>query len=148
MTGPIRIGEIELADIAVAVPKTRLTDVQLTEFKDLLLRKRAEIVRDVTSLTDEAIGRGRRDTNSEGTMPIHMAELGSDNWEQEFTLGLIANENVVLREIDKALQRVEDRTYGVCLATHKPITVARLRAKPWAKYCIEYTRLKEQGRAP
>ncbi|MHC4234990.1 MAG: TraR/DksA family transcriptional regulator, partial [Planctomycetota bacterium] len=82
------------------------------------------------------------------SMPIHMADIGSDNWEQEFTLGLIDNERLLLREIDEALQRINANTYGICLATRKPISAARLRAKPWAKYCIEYARLREQGRVP
>ena len=81
-------------------------------------------------------------------MPIHMADLGSDNWEQDFTLGLIASEAGLVREIDQALARIEERTYGVCEATGKPISLARLRAKPWAKYCIEYARMREEGRAP
>lgn len=81
-------------------------------------------------------------------MPIHMADLGSDNWEQEFTLGLIANERNCVQEIDEALLRIRNKTYGVCLAMRKRITVARLRAKPWAKYCIDYARLRDEGRVP
>ena len=81
-------------------------------------------------------------------MPIHMADLGTDAWEQDFTLGLIANEKALVREIDEALERIADKTYGICVATDQPITRERLRAKPWAKYCIEYARLREEGRAP
>ncbi len=80
-------------------------------------------------------------------MPIHMADLGSDNWEHEFTLGLIANEQNRIREIDDALVRIENRSYGVCVATRKRIRKARLRAKPWAKYCIDYAKAREEGRA-
>ena len=80
-------------------------------------------------------------------MPIHMADLGTDNWEQEFTLGLIANERDRIRDIDEALARIENKTYGICIATRKRISRARLRAKPWAKYCIEYARALEEGRA-
>ena len=79
-------------------------------------------------------------------MPIHMAELGSDNWEQDFTLGLIDTERSLVAEIDEALKRIEKKTYGVCLATHSKISLARLRAKPWAKYCIEHARAREEGR--
>ena len=50
-------------------------------------------------------------------------------------------------EIDDALERIENKTYGVCVATHRPISDARLLAKPWAKYCIEYARAREEGRA-
>lgn len=81
-------------------------------------------------------------------MPTHMADVGSDNWEQEFTFGLIENERTLIREIDDALGRIRDGSYGVCLATHKPIAKSRLKAKPWAKYCIEYARLRDLGRVP
>lgn len=129
------------------LPKTRLGDARLQEFRELLLRKRAELLGDVERLTNEALHRGSETSGDNSGMPIHMADLGSDNWEQDFTLGLVASERSLVREIDEALQRIADRTYGVCLATHRPIGLARLRAKPWARYCIEYARAKEEGRS-
>lgn len=129
------------------IRKTFLTARQLQEFKDLLLRKRAEIVGDVSHLASEVVNRKGPGSGDHSSMPIHMADLGSDNWEQEFTIGLLANEQERLREIDEALARIEDKTYGICLGTNKPIGLARLRAKPWAKYCIEYARAREEGRA-
>ena len=128
--------------------KTHLSAKQLRQFKTLLLQKRAELAGDVRRLTSEALHRNDNGSSDHSTMPIHMADLGSDNWEQDFTLGLIANEEAVVRDIDEALERIENRTYGICMATEKPISVARLLAKPWAKYCIEYARLREEGRAP
>jgi RNA polymerase-binding protein DksA len=131
------------------LPKTKLTRKELREFEALLLTKRHELVGSVGNLTDEALGRNRRDASGDlSSMPIHMADLGSDNWEQEFTLGLIDSERKLLREIDEALARIKEGTYGICLATHRPILKERLRAKPWAKYCIEYVRLQEAGRVP
>jgi len=125
--------------------RTRLTPEELEEFRELLLAKRQEIVRDMGSLTDGALGVNRQDAAGDlSLMPNHMADLGSDNWEQEFNLGLMENQRQVLREIDEALERIENGTYGICLGTGKPITKARLRAKPWAKYCIEYARLRER----
>lgn len=132
----------------VAQVKTYLSAKELKEFKSLLLAKRAELAGDVENLTSEALNRKTGGVNEQSSMPIHMADLGSDTWEQDFTLGLIANEQALVREIDDALSRIEDRTYGICVATDKPISVERLRAKPWAKYCIEYARLREEGRAP
>lgn len=125
--------------------KTHLSDADLKEFRDLLLNKRRELVGDVNHMESEALREGSGSGGGSSTMPIHMADLGSDTWEQELTLGLIANERGLIREIDEALARIEDRTYGVCLATHKRITKARLRVKPWAKYCIEYARQLERG---
>jgi DnaK suppressor protein len=125
--------------------KSKLKPEETEEFRLLLLAKRAEIIGDVGTLTDEALRTNRQESAGDlSLMPNHMADLGSDNWEQEFTLGLIDNERVLLREIDEALERIENGTYGICVATNKPITKARLRAKPWALYTIEYARELER----
>ena len=128
--------------------KTYLNAKQLREFKTTLLNKRDELTGDVERLTAEALKGNGQDRGDQSTMPIHMADLGSDTWEQDFTIGLIANEQNIVREIDDALERIADKTYGMCLATDKEISLARLYAKPWAKYCIEYERAREEGRAP
>ena len=129
------------------VPKTRLTAKRLREFKAVLLERRARMAEDVRLLGNDAFNRHHGDHGDHTTMPIHMADAGSDTWEQEFDLMLMDTERGRLREIDEALMRIDDRTYGVCLATHRPITIARLNAKPWAKFCIEYARMREQGLA-
>jgi len=125
--------------------KTRLSDASLEEFRQMLLAKRRELIGDVNNMEDEAIRYGNHGSGGLSAMPIHMADLGSDTWEQELTLGLIENERGLLREINEALERIENKTYGICLATGKVITKARLRAQPWAKYCIEYARKCELG---
>jgi RNA polymerase-binding transcription factor DksA len=127
---------------------TYLSAKELREFKDVLLKKRAQLTGDVERLASETLNRKGPGYGEQSSMPIHMADLGSDNWEQDFTIGLIANEEAVVREIDEALERIAARTYGICVATQKKIGLARLRAKPWARYCIDYERLREEGRAP
>jgi DnaK suppressor protein len=131
-------------------PQTRgeraLTHAEIEEFRRMLLEKRAEILGDVSTLHNEALNKDRRDAAGDlSSMPIHMADLGSDNYELEFTLGLIEGERAILKEIDEALERMQQGTYGLCLATGRPIGKARLRAKPWAKYSYEYTLAQEQG---
>lgn len=141
--------EIEIVDPDRPVPKTKLTKKQLRGFHESLLAKRRELVGDMENLANEALHTSRSESSGDlSTMPIHMADLGSDNWEQEFTLGLIESERALVHEIDDALDRVAKRVYGVCMATHRPIDAARLQAKPWARYCIEYARLRELGRVP
>ena len=131
----------------IELRKTYLTPPELEEFRALLLEKRRELMGDMSTLRNEAMGHGSSGENSgASSMPIHMADLGSDTWEQELTLGLIENERGLLREIDEAIDRVDRGTYGICLATNKPISKSRLRAKPWAKFCIEYARQMELGR--
>ena len=119
---------------------------ELAYFRQELLAKRATLLGDVANMTDEALRKTRQSSTGDlSNMPIHMADLGSDNFEQEFTLGLIESERQILREIDEALARIENGTYGICLATGRPISKARLKAKPWAKYCIEYAKRLERG---
>jgi len=129
------------------MPKTHLSDSELQYFRVQLVEKRAELIGSVTTMESEAL----RKTRSEGSgdlsmMPIHMADIGTDNYEQEFTLGLVANERDMLRDIDAALARIENKTFGICEATHKPISKARLKIKPWARFCLEYKRSQEQQR--
>lgn len=154
--GRLRDGQVRGAR-AVPVPaaaesdqrtETFLTVAETEQFRQLLLAKRAEILGDVSTLHHEAVAKDRQDAAGDlSSMPIHMADLGTDNYELEFTLGLIEGERAILREIDEALERIRQGTYGVCLATGRPIGKARLKAKPWAKYCYEYTLAQEQGQA-
>lgn len=125
---------------------SKLKASELDEFRHLLLIKRAQLLGDFEQLQEEAHNDRRGDSAGDlSAMPIHMADIGSDNWDQEFNLVLLQNERNLLREIDDALERIKEGTYGICVATGRPISKARLRAKPWAKYCIEYARKKEIG---
>ncbi len=119
---------------------------ELEFFRDLLLAKRRELLGDVHSMEEEAL-RSASSSNL-SNLPIHMADMGTDNYEQEFTLGLVEKDRQLLREINVALAKIRDGTYGICEGTGKPITKARLEAKPWAKYSIEYTRKLESRILP
>jgi DnaK suppressor protein len=126
--------------------KRSLTSADTEHFKQLLLEKRKEILRNVNEFEDEALKKSRLDATGDlSSMPIHMADLGTDNYEQEFALGLMDSERKLLREIDNSLGRIEEGTYGICEGTGKPIPKARLEAQPWARYCVEYARMLEQG---
>jgi DnaK suppressor protein len=109
----------------------------------MLLAKRRTLLGDMSGMA--SVNAERRTSGNLSTMPTHMADVGSDNFEHEFTLGLLESEQVLLREIDEALERIDHKTYGVCLGTGEPIPLARLRARPWAKYTVEYARLLEKG---
>ena len=128
--------------------KVRLNAADIEHFKQMLLEKRHEIIGNVNEMKDEALKKSRLDASGDlSSMPIHMADIGTDNYEQEFALGLMDSERKLLNEIDDALQRIENKTYGICEATGKPIGKARLQAQPWARYCVEHARMLEQGLA-
>jgi len=125
---------------------THLTAKDIAYFRQLLLEKRGEIIGDVSSMENEALKKSRLDAAGDlSSMPIHMADIGTDNYEQEFALGLLDSERKLLHEINEALQRMEDGIYGICEGTGEPIPYARLEASPWARYGVAYARLIEQG---
>ena len=77
-------------------------------------------------------------------MPFHMADVGTDNYEQEFTLGMIQCEESEVREIDEALVRIVDGTYGLCSACGKRIPKTRLEVIPYTIVCIACKKEQEQ----
>jgi RNA polymerase-binding protein DksA len=120
-----------------------LTAKELEHFCDLLLQKRRELVGDMGQMEREAL-RSAGGSNL-SNLPLHMADMGTDNYEQEFTLGLVEKERNLLREINTALAKIMDGTYGICEGTAKPISKVRLEAQPWARFSIEYARQMEKG---
>jgi len=116
----------------------------LENYRDLLLAKRRELVGDMSSMEHEAL----RSTSGSNlsNLPVHMADMGTDNYEQEFTLGLMEKDRQLLREINTALAKLQDGTYGICEGTALPISKPRLEAQPWAKHSIEYARQMEKRR--
>jgi DnaK suppressor protein len=123
--------------------KSPLSKKELEEFGEMLLAKRRELLGDMTGMEEQAAR--QQSSGNLSRMPTHMADVGTDNFEHEFTLGLLESEQQMLREIDEAIRRIEDKTYGICVGTGQPIPKPRLQAKPWAKYTVEYTRMVEKG---
>lgn len=127
--------------------KSSLNSTELESFRRVLLEVRRRLVGDVDHMEGEAMRKNRTDAAGDlSLMPIHMADIGTDAYEQEFTIGLIENETETLREIDAALDRIRDGTYGICQATRKPIGKARLKVMPWARYCVAHERATETRR--
>ena len=125
---------------------------ELDEYQVLLESLRARLRGDMSQLTSDALGSDREDGSTESKSPTHMAELGSEAFEQDFALSLVENEQVILDEIAEALDRVKTGTYGLCLtcleagksAAQAAIPKARLRVIPFARNCIECERKRER----
>ncbi len=113
--------------------KTKLSAKLLREYKDRLLKYRAQLLVDLGAIEKEAL-----DINADiSHMPIHMADVGSDAYDQDLKLGMAASERERIRQIEDALVRIKKKTYGVCHLTGATIPESRLRVKPWAKYTKE-----------
>jgi len=123
----------------------KLSPAEIEEFKAMLLAKRNEILGNVISMEDETL---RKENSDLSTMPIHMADLGTDNFDMENTLHLMESERKLLAEINDALLRIEENSYGICEGSGKPISKKRLEAIPWTRYCVSYACLLEKGVVP
>jgi RNA polymerase-binding transcription factor DksA len=128
--------------------KSKLTAKEMASFRELLVEKLKEIVGDVQHIESGALKTSRQDSAGDlSSMPIHMADIGSDNYEQEFSLGLMDSERKIVREIHEAIKRIQEGTYGICEGTGEPIPKMRLKGIPWARYCVKFAELVEKGMA-
>ncbi len=124
----------------------KLTKADIAQFQELLLAKRRELIGDVAEMHNEALKNSRSEAAGDlSVMPIHMADIGSDVYQQEVALGLMDGERKLLQKIDEALLRISEGTYGICQGTGNRISRVRLEAKPWAKFSVEYATLIENG---
>lgn len=122
-------------------PKAKLPKKELERYREILILKRRQLIGDISTMEEEAL---RTNSGSLSSLPQHMAEQGSDTFDQSLSLDLAAADRTILREIDDALRRIEDGTYGVCMKTGKRISAERLAEIPWARYSIEAAREMER----
>ncbi|MBN2589245.1 MAG: TraR/DksA family transcriptional regulator [Sedimentisphaerales bacterium] len=107
---------------------------EIEKFRALLWEKRNELLGNVSYLEKDI----KKDESSElSHIPLHMADLGTDSYEQDFAIDLMDSERKIILEIDKALQRIEKGEYGICEIGGEEIPKARLEAIPWAKCCVK-----------
>ena len=119
---------------------------ELEFFRMALLSLKARLRGDLSQMTDEALRRNL--VNGSGNLsnvPIHMADVGTENYDQEFTLELIENEQGTLELVNEALQRLEIDKFGLCVECGEAISKPRLQAIPYARHCIACARIVENG---
>ncbi|MCC6676340.1 MAG: TraR/DksA C4-type zinc finger protein [Phycisphaerales bacterium] len=121
--------------------KSPFAKKDLLKFRTILFRKRAELIGDVSMMESEAL---KGESGSLSNLPQHIAEQGSEAYEQALSLDLAAADRKLIKEIDDAIKRIDDGTYGICELTGKPIKAERLEELPWARYSIEAARELER----
>ena len=106
-------------------------------FRKVLEQLRSRLRGDVSTMADTALGTvGTQDQGPSSRKPVHMDDLGSEAFDQEFTLSLMENEEDTLQMVDEALARIRRKTFGNCVECDGIITKKRLEALPYAPTCI------------
>jgi len=115
----------------------RLPRKVLKKYKDLLLKEREKIGGGLNHITQDTLKTSQRDASGDlSGYSFHMADMASDNYEVEFSLGRASDEQDILYSVDEALKRIEDGTYGSCTQCGKQIPKKRLDALPHTELCI------------
>ena len=119
---------------------------ELESYRKLLTGLKDRLSGHVTQMSDEAMhAQGGEASGSLSNAPLHTADMGTDNFEQELSFSLIENEEQTLEEIIEALERIQQGTFGRCEECHKSIPRPRLQALPYARYCVECARKVQQS---
>ncbi len=113
----------------------------------LLLDLRLHLTGQLDQHTEDTLKRSSKDDAGDlSGYGQHMADAGTDTFDRDFALSMVANEQEALSEIEAAIQRVKAGTYGMCEATQKPIARERLLAVPFTRYSAEALKLIEKNR--
>jgi DnaK suppressor protein len=111
---------------------------KLNYFKDSLLKKQFSL----TDMVQRTEGYGReKDQNTQD-----VADMAVESYTKEFNFGKSSGDRHILQLIREALDRIEDKSYGVCVNCENPILPKRLEAVPWTRLCIQCQDLMEKGR--
>jgi RNA polymerase-binding transcription factor DksA len=124
-----------------------MTDAEIQFYRQRLLAFTKRLGSDVSALKTEALQPlGGETSGGLSNLPVHLADMGTDNFEEEVTLTLLENAGHILTEINDALDRIEKGTFGRCEECGKEIPRERLNAVPYARYCVQDAqKLQEQG---
>lgn len=125
--------------------KKKLNKKELSEFKKLLSKKREEIGEEIKHISDDTLKKSLKDASGDiSGYTYHMADVATDNYDREFSLGLASKDRKSLYELEDALKRIEDGTFGVCSDCGSLISKTRLKVVPQARLCVKCQEKREK----
>lgn len=118
--------------------KKKFDKKELTEFKKLILRSKEEILEGIKHISEDTLKKSQKEASGDiSGYTYHMADVATDNYDREFSLGLVSNERKFLYELDDALKRIEEGSFGICQECKSLISKNRLKAVPYARLCVK-----------
>ena len=133
--------------VSVKKIKRRFLKKDLDFYREKLLDLKDDVLKQMREISQDTLMKTQKDMSGDMSgYGLHIADVASDNYERDFNLGLVSSERKIVMEIDEALKRIDDSSYGICLISGKPIAKSRLKAIPYAKHskkCQE--KLEKEG---
>ena len=125
--------------------KNKFNKKDLKDFKKIVLKKKEEILDDLKHISDDTLRKSQKEASGDiSGYTYHMADVATDNYDREFSLGLASNERKALYDLDDALKRIEEGTFGICDVCKNSIAKIRLKAVPSARLCIKCQQKREK----
>jgi RNA polymerase-binding protein DksA len=121
-----------------------VSTIDTDRFREALLEERTRVEAAIQNLHDENPGTLSEDAGEETAYDNHLADTATETYDRELDYTLEENSEHVLADIDAALKRITEGTYGICTNCGEPIAVERLEALPWATLCIDCKRDRER----
>lgn len=118
--------------------KNKFSKKDLLGFKKIILRIKDEMLDGIQHVSDDTLKKTQKDASGDiSGYTYHMADVATDNYDREFSLGIASNERRLLYELDDATKKIEDGIFGVCEDCKLLIAKTRLRAVPYARLCVK-----------
>jgi|SRR5438067_269002 len=117
--------------------KTPFSEKELDEFRTRLREERAELEKQLTTIEETSFATPQSDLSGEVSFDEEYADAGTFTFERERDLSIENNVRDLMQKIDRALQRMDEGTFGICAKCGKPIEKARLKALPYVELCIK-----------
>ena len=125
----------------------KLPKTILKKYKKLLIEEREKVNGGLSHIAETTLNKSLKDSSGDlSGYSYHMADMASDDYERDFSLGRATDEQKMLYLIDEAMKRIKDGTYGSCLQCSKPIPARRLAALPYSELCIECQKSSDEGK--
>lgn len=110
----------------------------------MILKRKEEIIDDIRHISEDTLKKSQKEASGDiSGYAYHMADMATDTYDREFSLGLASNDREALYELDDALKKIEDGTYGICEACRMSIAKSRLKAVLNARFCLKCQEKKE-----
>jgi len=125
--------------------KNKLNKKELAEFRKIVLKRKEEILDEIKHISEDTLKKSQKDASGDiSGYTYHMADVATDTYDREFSLGLASNERKLLYDLDDAIKRIEDGTFGICEDCKSLITKTRLKAVPYARLCVKCQEKQEK----
>lgn len=125
--------------------KKKFTKKELQEFKRIVLKRREEILDSIKHSSEDTLKKTQKDAAGDiSGYTYHMADVATDTYDREFSLGLASNERKLLYELDDVLKKIEEGTFGICEDCKNLIAKNRLKSIPYARLCVKCQEKREK----